>query len=924
MMLFSIVLGGAMLLLFLALSLIESRDQRLIFDTAGPALPWVELTGLLIIIGVLVLMAGMIRLLARSGRRAAERADRVIAVLRSGGSDLAETQRLAQEAIEALPTLIFFKAANGRYIGADEAWQKLFGISRSQFVRDTVRDLYPREAGAAEATQAVTRQHVNNLRKKVYRTTITTASGERVETAHCKSSGIREVISNAGLIGATLGRVERKETEFFDMLGYAKEELAGKTLHDDARRGDYGRGAKPSRRAVHGAMISLATEEHRVREDGKAGWEKRTVSVILDKAGTPECLLCADEDVTERKLGEQRLAMEQSIGAALAESETVPEALSKIICSICRSLEWRCGSYWGLDRETRDLRYVESWGLDTPEIFAFMAERAQYAVNPAATGTPSLLQRTYLSGKPLWVEKIAGEPGFADARLTAGAGVQGALGLPLLLGHKVLGVIEFLHCDALKPNDALLTTLYTIGSQVGQYVARKEAEGALQSAAAPDALTQLPGREIFNQRLDHALTQAQRRGVRLAVLFIDLDHFKVVNDTLGHEAGDLLLREVAARLKENLRASDTVARLGGDEFVVLVEDVTDPLYIGSLANKLIAALGVGYVISGHECNVTASIGSSAYPDDCEDAQTLLKNADLAMYRAKEQGRNGFQYYSEQMNTHSEERLTLEKSLRRALERNELLLHYQPKVEIRSGRVTGLEALVRWQHPELGLVPPAHFLQIANESGLIVPIGDWVLRTACAARKGWERLGLPDLTVAVNLSRRQFLHGNLQKDIEQALGETGCGPDGLALEITESMLMHNPERAIKLMHSLKSMGLHLVIDDFGTGYSSLACLRRFPVDALKLDRSFMDFEGDNGNVSIAQAIIAMAHGLNLKAIAEGVETGQQLNILRDLGCNELQGYIVSKPLAAADAVAFIQERTGSITSISAAGLSPNAL
>ncbi len=294
--------------------------------------------------------------------------------------------------------------------------------------------------------------------------------------------------------------------------------------------------------------------------------------------------------------------------------------------------------------------------------------------------------------------------------------------------------------------------------------------------------------------------------------------------------------------------------------------------------------------------------------------TLLRNADIAMYRAKEQGRNGFQFYSEQMNTHSVERLTLESGLRQALERNELVLHYQPKIEIRSGHVTGLEALVRRQHPEMGLVPPAHFMQIANETGLIVPIGEWVLQTACATRKGWERQGLPNMTVAVNLSQRQFMHGNLLKDIEQVLNETGCSANCIALEITESMVMHNPERAIKLIRSLKKIGLHVVIDDFGTGYSSLAYLQRFPVDALKIDRSFMDISGDTGNVSIAQAIIAMAHSLKLNVIAEGVETRQQFDFLRDHGCNEIQGYYVSKPLAAADAIAFIQENTGNISSI----------
>jgi len=906
-----IVLGVGISLSVLAWNIVEFRDQRLFLATTNSALPWVVLIGTL---SIGFLMFGMIRLLATSGQRATEWAERIMKVLRSGETDLAQMQHAAQEVIEALPNPIFFRAANGRYIGVDEAWQRLFGVSRTTFVSNTVHDLYPRKTDAADAPQAMAQILKLNPRKQVYRTSITTGNGERVDTLHHKAAYVRADSSDAGLIGTLINIVERREAEFFDMLGYAKEELIGKAIRDITHPEDYSQGAQFGRQAMQGAMISLATEKPCVHKDGKIGWDKRTVSVVSDKTGKPDYLLCVVEDITDRKLGEQRQAMEHAVSLVLAEAETVSEAISKIIQCICQTMKWRFGTYWRLDRDAQELRILESWGLDTPELCEFMADRAQHVLIPAPTGVQGLVQRIHVSGKPVWIANVAHEPGITGAHLIAKAGLQGAFGFPLLLGNKVMGVMEFYHCDAPEPNDALLTTVHSIGSQIGQYVARIEAEGALKFAAAPDALTQLPNREIFNQRLDHALIQAQRRGARLAVLFIDIDHFKIVNDTLGHEAGDTLLREVARRLTDNLRASDTVARLGGDEFVVLVEDVSDPMYIGSLANKLIGALSTGYMIAGHECHITASIGSSTYPDDCEDTATLLKNADIAMYRAKEQGRNGIQFYSEQMNTHSVERLTLESDLRQALERNELVLHYQPKIEIRSGRVTGLEALVRWQHPKMGLVPPAHFMQIANETGLIIPIGEWILQTACATRKSWERQGLPNMTVAVNLSRRQFMHGNLLKDIEQILNETGCGANSMALEITESMVMHNPERAVKLIRSLRNIGLHVVIDDFGTGYSSLAYLQRFAVDALKIDRSFMDFSVDTGNSSIAQAIIAMAHSLKLNVIAEGVETRQQVDFLRDHGCNEMQGYYVSKPLAAADAIAFVREKTGNISSI----------
>ena len=361
--LIGIVLGAMILLLLLAWSLLEFRDQQLFLATTDSALPWVVLAGAL---SIGILMAGMIRLLATSGQRATEWADRVMAVLRSSESDLAESQRLAQEVIEALPNPIFFKAANGRHVGVDEAWQKLFGVSRAQFVANTVHDLFPRKTDAADAPQAMAQMLRQNPRKQVFKTTITTAKGERVETLHQKTALVRADSSDAGLIGTTLNRVERKEAEFFDMLGYAKEELVGKTLQDIARPEDYSQGAQPGGSEIRGAMISLATEEPCVREDGKVGWDKRTVSVVSDKTGKPECLLCAVEDITDRKLGEQRQAMEQAINVVLAETETVQEALSKIIQCICQTMKWHFGAYWSLDREAQELTILESWGSIPP------------------------------------------------------------------------------------------------------------------------------------------------------------------------------------------------------------------------------------------------------------------------------------------------------------------------------------------------------------------------------------------------------------------------------------------------------------------------------------------------------------------------------------------------------------------------------
>jgi EAL domain-containing protein (putative c-di-GMP-specific phosphodiesterase class I) len=326
-----------------------------------------------------------------------------------------------------------------------------------------------------------------------------------------------------------------------------------------------------------------------------------------------------------------------------------------------------------------------------------------------------------------------------------------------------------------------------------------------------------------------------------------------------------------------------------------------------VAQKILAAMGTPFIVQAQEFHISASIGVSSYPDDGNDPQTLMKNADIAMYRAKEQGKNNFQFYSAQINLHSIERLTLESSLRRALERNEFLVHYQPKVDIASGRITGVEALVRWQQPVQGLIPPAQFIQLAEETGLIVPIGEWVLKTACAQNKAWQLEGWAPVRVAVNLSPRQFAHENLLEDIARVLKQTGLDPAFLELEITESVVMRNPEQAVLLLNRLKAFGIHLSVDDFGTGYSSLNYLKRFPLDTLKIDRTFIrDLPGDGDDAAITQAIIAMAHSLRLSVVAEGVETAEQLSFLRDYGCDEFQGYYFSRPQPAKDIAPLLRD------------------
>ncbi len=429
---------------------------------------------------------------------------------------------------------------------------------------------------------------------------------------------------------------------------------------------------------------------------------------------------------------------------------------------------------------------------------------------------------------------------------------------------------------------------------------RKRAEEQVKHLAFHDALTGLPNRLLFNDRLNVAVVQAHRTQQRLATLFLDLDRFKVINDSLGHSVGDELLRRVAERVTGCVREGDTVARLGGDEFTVLVPHIALEEDAAKIAHKILEVVRLPFFIDQRELFVTTSIGVAIYPTDGQDAETLVRNADTAMYRAKDQGRDNCQLYAPAMNSRALERLSLEGRLRQALHHEELVLVFQPLVDLRTGAIRGAEALLRWRHPTLGIIPPAEFIPLAEISGLIVPIGQWVLRTACAQVRAWHEAGFPHLSIAVNLSSRQFQQTELVRQVTEALAQSGLQADALDLEITESNAMQNAEISISTLGSLKDLGVSLSMDDFGTGYSSLNYLKRFPIDRIKIDQSFVrDVTHDADAASIAAAVIALAHSLQLTVVAEGVETEEQLAFLRRNRCDEMQGYLFSAPIAAAE-------------------------
>jgi len=676
---------------------------------------------------------------------------------------------------------------------------------------------------------------------------------------------------------------------FERISGYSREESLGHSALD------LGIWPHPEQRA---RLVEKLLRDEVVREEEAVfrhkNGEERFVQLSMEamELGGEPCVLTVGHDVTERRREQQLRDLGHSVTELIASAASTAAAVQAMIRAICTAERWDCGRYFVPSEN--GLRVAHSWGIDDPEIQAYL-ERWKSRELP---NTSSLIGTVWHSARPLWVPEMAKDPRVLMMMYPPDLAAGGAFIFPVRSDGAVIGVLIFNSRERRAPDQPLLQIILGLGSQIGQFLQRKHAEERAHYLAHFDELTDLPNRTTFNERLEHALARARRTHERLAILFVDLDRFKNINDTLGHAAGDVVLEEIARRMRECVRECDTISRLGGDEFLVLLEEASEPATVTAVAQRLLAAVSRPVRVESQEFHLSASIGISTFPDDSDDAQSLVKHADIAMYRAKELGKNTHQFYSAEINRHTLARVALESDLRRALERDELVLHYQPKVAIDGMRIVGMEALVRWQPPGKAQVAPADFIPLAEETGLIVPIGEWVLKTACRQNRALQELGLAPLRVAVNLSRRQFTHRSLVEDVARALETTGLDPAFLELEITESMVMGDPDGAVRVLRGLKSMGIHLSIDDFGTGYSSLSYLKRFPLDTVKIDQSFIqDLPGDGDDVVITQAIIAMAHSLRLDVVAEGVETAEQLAFLRENGCDEMQGYHFSRPLPA---------------------------
>lgn len=592
-------------------------------------------------------------------------------------------------------------------------------------------------------------------------------------------------------------------------------------------------------------------------------------------------------------MNEQQLGIQYRVALALAESTTLNHAAHGILKIICETLRWQVGEIWAMDRSINALRYVSAWfAKDTYRKIENSSHELTFS---KGEGVPGYIWEIK---KPYWIIDLNQDSKSTRKSLLLAKGLQSCFGFPILFQDEVMGIILF-YGDSFRQPDANFLALFTgIGIQIGSFIKRKRAEGDLLYLAQHDVLTGLANRTVLENNLNSGIVHAKNYKSQMAVLYLDLDNFKKINDSVGHAKGDSILQQVGVRILESVRAVDTVARLGGDEFTILLPDVVKAKDMAAIAQKILDKIAKPFTVDGEEYHITASIGISVYPKDGHDIRTLLENADMAMYHAKVQGRNNYQFCRPDMAILTQQKMILETELHRAIQDGEFVLYYQPKINVKSGKIVGLEALIRWNRAGERIIAPNQFIPLAEETNLITPIGEWVLRTACSQIKEWHDQKVQEsMTIAINISTHQF-NTHFLSLVVDTLRETGLKPQFFELELSESTLMDVNKTSISVIHTLKELGIRLSVDDFGTGYSSFTYLKSFTVDAVKIDQAFIADVPDDPNANaIVLAIIAMAHTLNIKVIAEGVETKEQLDFLQRADCDEYQGFFYSKPLPA---------------------------
>jgi diguanylate cyclase (GGDEF)-like protein/PAS domain S-box-containing protein len=790
--------------------------------------------------------------------------------------------------------LIVLDDATHRIIAVNRTAEEKYGYTRDEFLSMTIldlqtpadRDRVTHELKSRDPTQPgfSQRRHVTKSAEVIHaevtgrplwfhgrnaRILLINDVSERLraEEALRESEERFRVTFEQASVGMALRDVDprnprwlRVNQKLCDILGYSKEELLGLTSVDVTPPEDRNIAIDRNEQLLSSESGGYSREKRYMRKDGQIIWANISLTAVRSSDGKPAHIISIIQDITDRKRAEE----------ALRESEEQFHQLANNIPQV----------FWICDARQQEMIYVSP-----------AYERV--------SGQPiSRLRENARS----WLKSVHEE----DRERVRGARIAAANGSYDEVFRVVRpdGTVRWVRDRAFPICDAQ-GRVYRIAGIAEDITDMRESEERLLYLAHYDNLTSLPNRVLFYDRLKQALSQAKRNEWITAVMFLDLDRFKNVNDTLGHGAGDLLLRQVSERLAACVRSGDTVGRLSGDEFAIVCSNLAGPDDASLVAQKIMSTFVKPFNLYGKEVFVSASIGITLFPTDSQDQDTLIQNADTAMYRAKELGRNSSRFYTPEMNARALEKLSLESALRRALERQEFLLYYQPKVSLATGEVVGVEALLRWSHPDLGLVSPVEFMPMLEETGLIVAAGEWVLRAACAQIKAWQQEGLRPMPIAVNLSARQFLVKDLGTTISRILEEEAVPHDLLELEITEGSLANNAEEAAGTLAYLNSLGVRVAIDDFGTGYSSLSRLKGFPLDALKIDGSFVrDIITDADDAAITRAIITMAHSLGLAVVAEGVETEQQLAFLEDNGCDQIQGYYFSMPLPAEECTAFL--------------------
>jgi diguanylate cyclase (GGDEF)-like protein/PAS domain S-box-containing protein len=867
----------------------------------------------------------------------------------SGQVATAIARKQAEEAIEASETRfqllfeqnlagVFRSLPGGRILDCNEAFARMLGYaSRDEIIQIDARSLYfetvDRERYLAElsdrgaVTHAVTRLRRKDGSELWGMLTTNLIHGEHGQPEVLQGTLIDFTDYRQAQEALLLSESRLEQAQRVAHLGSWHWDIPSRTLtwSDELCRifgvdpathqpgfEDFVARVHPDHRRAAKAVVKQALADRRafshevriIRPDGGERTLLDQGEVILDGQGEVVAMAGACLDVTARKQVE-RLERDRSL---ILEQVAQNQPLAGIAERIARSVEHQRPGLIACLALIRDgcLRCGSAPSLPA----AFTAAFEGRAVDAADNGPFGLAAR---SGRPVLVADLATDPDWAGlADMADSHGIRSCWAYPVLSASGgVLGILNLFGAEPRAPDAADLQLLESASQLAAVAIEHRQLTERLSHQAQHDALTGLPNRLLFQDRLSQALAMAERHGHQVAVLYMDLDRFKFINDTLGHSCGDVLLCEAADRLGACIRKSDTLARLGGDEFIVVLTELVDSSDAMRVAGKLIEAMRVPFRIDEREVFISVSMGISLHPADGSDVETLIANADVAMYRAKDMGRDGYQCFAPEMNTLARERMELEGELRHAAELGQLSLCYQPQCGA-DGEILGLEALMRWHHPSLGMVPPSRFIPLAEDSGLIVPMGNWALREACSQAARWRRAGHPDLRISVNVSAVQFRRADWVETVRRALDETGLEPDGLELEITESLLLQSVKETSANLFELRALGVGVAIDDFGTGYSSLSYLHTLPITTLKIDQSFVCEIGQQARegheeAPIIRTIIALAHNLGMTVVAEGVETGAQRDLLRQLGCERLQGYLLHRPLTEAQTDALLEER-----------------